>query len=544
MGPEADAVMMVLMAECENDKEVEVLHEIMGHNSLITMLLDKEEEDEVKKVHRYFGHKSGRKVWDLFAKAGRLAGKKKAVLKLLEDCRICKEHKKTPQRPRVGMPIANSFNEVVGLDLKVLGDGTYILWLVDMFSRGLKGAHIKDKRPETIVNAIISTWIVGDGFGPGHPSKGFFSDNGGEFLNEELVDFAAKMDTSIQMTAARAPWQNGTVERNHASADIVFEKILSENPQVTPSEAIKLASIARNSEINRSGFSPLQLIMGKNPTYPGLAEVNPASSNLDSSSRAMKALKLLDEARVKFRQIDCDERIKKVLSQKVNPYVEKYYKMGDPVYFRDDKKKQWKKGVALVRFGKTLYLKYGNWLRRVPIDTVIPDAEGLLKEKESMIDPIDEDERGLEEIVAGDLEKDLNAAEENIALKSKVADLELRVKNLTASIDIPGASANPKDNPNVVEATDEEVAVKRSQRRRRQKFYGVFKKSSIHKDVKQLELMDGSVIEKNFETEVEYWEPVDIVNENVDDDVSDPLEPAFNEEVESLFPVEVIHRRD
>ena len=161
LGPEADAVMMVLMAECENDKEVEVLHEIMGYNSLITMLLDKEEEDEVKKVHRYFGHKSGRKVWDLFAKAGRLAGKKKAVLKLLEDCRICKEHKKTPQRPRVGMPIANSFNEVVGLDLKVLGDGTYILWLVDMFSRGLKGAHIKDKRPETIVNAIISTWIVG-----------------------------------------------------------------------------------------------------------------------------------------------------------------------------------------------------------------------------------------------------------------------------------------------------------------------------------------------------------------------------------------------
>ena len=33
----------------------------------------------------------------------------------------------------------------------------------------IKGKFITDKKPETIIEAIISTWIVGDGGGPGHP---------------------------------------------------------------------------------------------------------------------------------------------------------------------------------------------------------------------------------------------------------------------------------------------------------------------------------------------------------------------------------------
>ena len=31
------------------------------------------------------------------------------------------------------------------------------------------------------------------------------------------------MNINIKMTAAEAPWQNGVVERQHASADLVLE---------------------------------------------------------------------------------------------------------------------------------------------------------------------------------------------------------------------------------------------------------------------------------------------------------------------------------
>ena len=56
------------------------------------------------------------------------------------------------------MPVANNFDEVVGLDLKVLPGGCYILWLVDMFTKAIKGKYLKNKKPETIVKAIIETW--------------------------------------------------------------------------------------------------------------------------------------------------------------------------------------------------------------------------------------------------------------------------------------------------------------------------------------------------------------------------------------------------
>ena len=78
------------------------------------MVLDSDEAAEVEKVHRYFGHCSGRRVWELFATAGRLRNKKQATLDLLEKCTVCRKLRKTPPKPKVGMPVANNFNEVVG----------------------------------------------------------------------------------------------------------------------------------------------------------------------------------------------------------------------------------------------------------------------------------------------------------------------------------------------------------------------------------------------------------------------------------------------
>ena len=62
-----------------------------------------------------------------------------------------------------------------------------------MFSKAIKGKYIKNKDPETIITGLIESWIVGDGLGPGHPTKGFYSDNGGEFLNNDV----ATMNTTI-----------------------------------------------------------------------------------------------------------------------------------------------------------------------------------------------------------------------------------------------------------------------------------------------------------------------------------------------------------
>ena len=59
----------------------------------------------------------------------------------------------------MGLPVANDFNEVLGPDLKVIDNnkGHYILCIVDLFSKLTKGRFIKDKKPSTIIDAIMST---------------------------------------------------------------------------------------------------------------------------------------------------------------------------------------------------------------------------------------------------------------------------------------------------------------------------------------------------------------------------------------------------
>ena len=56
-----------------------------------------------------------------------------------------------------------------------------ILYLHDEFTKLIKRLVINDKNQDTIVKGIEKRWLIGDGAGPGNPSKVFFSDNGGEF---------------------------------------------------------------------------------------------------------------------------------------------------------------------------------------------------------------------------------------------------------------------------------------------------------------------------------------------------------------------------
>ena len=115
-----------------------------------------------------------------------------------------------------------------------------------------------------------------------------------------MINYAAACDVQIKMSSASSPLQNGIVERHHATADNVYEKVKLENPSMSNQEAIDYASFAKNSEVKRTGFSPLQLMMGRNPGFPGLSEANPASSNIDGTNKYIKALIKLDSNIVKW----------------------------------------------------------------------------------------------------------------------------------------------------------------------------------------------------------------------------------------------------
>jgi hypothetical protein len=135
----------------------------------------------IQKVHKNLCHKSEKQMVKLFQMAGRLDKRvRDTIQNVIENCQLCRQYKKTPPRPRVGMPKAVTTNQVVSLDLKeVRSVKKHILYCVDEFSAFIVAEVIRNKEPDTIFKAFDKRWVEQ---GPGIPKEGIFSDNGGGSL--------------------------------------------------------------------------------------------------------------------------------------------------------------------------------------------------------------------------------------------------------------------------------------------------------------------------------------------------------------------------
>ena len=131
-----------------------------------------------------------------FRNAGRLdAEVSKMIKETVENCSICQKNGRSRSKPSVAIPRATDFNSIVTLDLKEMGK-SYILWMVDAFSRTLFGAVMKDKKAETILEKLELVWINIIGF----PLVGFYADDGGKYRNCKMEEFVRKIGIKIEFS--------------------------------------------------------------------------------------------------------------------------------------------------------------------------------------------------------------------------------------------------------------------------------------------------------------------------------------------------------
>ena len=279
----------------------------------------------VKKVHKNLAHKTEEQLLKLFQMAGKdTAEVKKSIKHVVDTCNICRRFKKTPPRPKVAMPKAFTINEVVSVDLKERRDlGKQILYMCDEFSGYMVAEVLNNKQPETVIKAFDKRWVRE---GPGIPDKGIFADNGGEFKNPEMKEMAAKYGLSLKLTAAYSPWSNGKNERNHYTCDTIVDKLIEEDSKITLEDAVSHAVNSKNMQITRKGFSPRQLMFGKQGVVPGISEGNPATmqpiTESDSFRRSFINRQRAEEI---YRKVDANERIQKALAQNTERYVDNKY---------------------------------------------------------------------------------------------------------------------------------------------------------------------------------------------------------------------------
>ena len=321
----------------------------------------------IVKTHKNLSHKSDGQLLKLFQMAGKADTRvRKKIKEVVDSCDVCNKFKKTRPRPSVALAKANTLNEVVSLDLKEKREHRrHILYCVDEFSGYIRAAVINDKNPETILKILSRIWVRE---GPGIPSKGWFSDNGGEFRNEAMLEAARQLGLQIFLTAGNSPWSNGKNERNHYSCDVTIDKLLEENRNMSLEDALSHAVYAHNMQINKKGFSPIQMTFGRQGMIPGIMDGNPASLEpVVASDWFREEMINRQKSEQIYRMVDSNERLQKTWAQNTSGSADEIYNPGDVVLFKEKDKSKWS-GPAKVTDvdGTKIRMLYGGYERTVP----------------------------------------------------------------------------------------------------------------------------------------------------------------------------------
>ena len=100
----------------------------------------------------------------------------------------------------------------------------------------------------------------------GYPTQ-VLTDNGGEFVNSELIELAEKFNIVLKTTAAESAWSNGMCEKHNGVIGDMVAKIQMDS-DCSLELALSWALSAKNSLMNVYGFSPNQLVFGYNVRLP------------------------------------------------------------------------------------------------------------------------------------------------------------------------------------------------------------------------------------------------------------------------------------
>lgn len=167
---------------------------------------------------------------------------------------------------------------------------------------------MRTKKASEIVNSFIHSWISVHG-----APKRIYSDNGGEFNNEEIREMAEKFNIEMKTTAAYSPWSNGLLERHNMTLTEILLKVKRENGCGWQT-ALDWALMAKNSMINVHGYSSHQLVFGHSPNLPSiLVDKLPALEGISMSTRVGQHLAALHASRRAFTEVECSERIRRAL---------------------------------------------------------------------------------------------------------------------------------------------------------------------------------------------------------------------------------------
>ena len=124
--------------------------------------------------------------------------------------------------------------------------------------------------------------------------------------------------------------------------------------------------MSKNNLYNNNGFTPSQVMFGRNPSLPSvLVDKPPALSSLSQSDMIAKHISLIYSTRGKYVKAENSDRVRRALRHNVR-YSQCDIKSGDWVYFRRQNMPNWRgPGRVIGVDGKVIFVRHGSLCYRV-----------------------------------------------------------------------------------------------------------------------------------------------------------------------------------
>ena len=190
----------------------------------------------------------------------------------------------------------------------------------------------------------------------------------------------------IKTTAAESPWSNGLIERHNG---IIGESVTKTIEDVGCNLEIALAWAisAKNSLQNNNGFSPNQLVFGKNPSFPSvLVDQLPALEGKTSSEIIAENLNAMHVARKTFIEAESSEKIRRALRHNIRTTGDIKYFTGDNIYYKRNDSNLWKGPATVIgQDNQQVLVKHGSVYVRVhPCRLTLVKKTDFVEEREDI----------------------------------------------------------------------------------------------------------------------------------------------------------------
>ena len=176
---------------------------------------------------------------------------------------------------------------------------------------------------------------------------------------------------------------------------------MEDDKKITLSAAVALAGWCHNTNVNKLGYSPMQLVTEKSVVFPGLTTGNMSTDSAFDSEYVQRIMSRHTKMMGEFQIAEYNDKLHSVLKKNGKSWQHVKYKQGDLVYVQFQNKKSWSGPVKVfAQDGADVWIFHNGNLTKLATCRVVPVVE---PSQEDVIDDLKS-----EHIDDGTIEKRVN----------------------------------------------------------------------------------------------------------------------------------------